>query len=121
MIFEDNSENAIIRIGVTHDGTTPNVKTLPGLGTTLVIEKEILSVGGTVNMDLPDVGSQVISISIPSTTNDFEAILDRPPKSLAWEKTRLFYAITMIGQVGVGIPFFMFLSYWWDGVNFYPP
>lgn len=24
----------------------------------------------------------------------------------------------MIGQVGVGIPFFMFLSYWWDGVNF---
>lgn len=118
LIFEDNSENAIIRIGVTHDGTTPNVKTLPGLGTTLVIEKEILSVGGTVNMDLPDVGSQVISISIPSTTNDFEAILDRPPKSLAWEKTRLFYAITMIGQVGVGIPFFMFLSYWWDGVNF---
>ena len=71
-----------------------------------------------MNLDLSDLGSQVISLSIPSTTNDFEAILDRPPKSLAIEKTRLFYAITMVGQIGVGIPFFMFLSYWWDGVKF---
>ena len=118
LIFKNNSENAIIKIGITHDGTTPNVKTLPGLGTTLVIEKEILSVGGTVNFALSDVGSQVISWSIPSTTNDFEAILDKPPKSLAVEKTRLFYAITMIGQIGVGIPFFMFLSFWWGGVKF---
>jgi hypothetical protein len=118
LIFEDNSENAIIRIGITHDGTTPNVKTLPGLGTTLVIEKEILSIGGTVNMDLSNIESQIISLSIPSTTNDFEAILEKPPKSLAVEKTRLFYAITMVGQIGVGIPFFIFLSYWWDGVKF---
>jgi len=118
LIFEDNSENAMIRIGITHDGTTPNVKTLPGLGTTLVIEKEILSIGGTVNMDLSNIESQIISLSIPSTTNDFEAILEKPPKSLAVEKTRLFYAITMVGQIGVGIPFFIFLSYWWDGVKF---
>ncbi len=118
LIFQKDIENATINIGITHDGKISNVKTLPGLGTTLVIEKEILSIGGTVNMDLPAVGSQVISISIPSTTNDFEAILDRPPKSLAVEKTRLFYAITMIGQIGVGIPFFMFLSFWWDGVKF---
>ena len=118
LIFENEAENAIIRIGITHDGTTPNVKTLPGLGTTLVIEKEILSVGGTVNFALSDVGSQVISWSIPSTTNDFEAISDKPPKSLAVEKSRLFYAITMVGQIGVGIPFFMFLSFWWDGVKF---
>jgi two-component sensor histidine kinase len=118
LIFEDNSGNAIIRIGITHDGTTPNVKTLPGLGTTLVIEKEILSIGGTVNMDLSNIESQIISLTIPSTTNDFEAILEKPPKSLAVEKTRLFYAITMVGQIGVGIPFFIFLSYWWDGVKF---
>ncbi|CAB4691188.1 unannotated protein [freshwater metagenome] len=118
LIFQNDIENAVIKIGITHDGKISNVKNLPGLGTTLVIEKEILSIGGTVHMDLPDVGSQVISISIPSTTNDFEAILDKPPKSLVVEKTRLFYAITMIGQIGVGIPFFMFLSFWWDGVKF---
>lgn len=118
LIFQNDIENAVIKIGITHDGIISNVKNLPGLGTTLVIEKEILSIGGTVHMDLPDVGSQVISISIPSTTNDFEAILDKPPKSLVVEKTRLFYAITMIGQIGVGIPFFMFLSFWWDGVKF---
>ena len=118
LIFQNDIENAVIKIGITHDGKIPKIKTAPGLGTTLVIEKEILSIGGTVNMDLSDLGSQVISLSIPSTTNDFEAILDRPPKSLAAEKTRLFYAITMIGQIGVGIPFFMFLSFWWDGVKF---
>ena len=118
LIFQNDIENAVIKIGITHDGKISNVKNLPGLGTTLVIEKEILSIGGTVHMDLPDVGSQVISISIPSTTNDFEAILDKPPKSLVVEKTRLFYAITMIGQIGVGIPFFIFLSFWWDGVKF---
>jgi two-component sensor histidine kinase len=118
LIFQNDIEKAVIKIGITHDGKIANTKTAPGLGTTLVIEKEILSIGGTVNMDLSDLGSQVISISIPSTTNDFEAILDRPPKSLAVEKTRLFYAITMVGQIGVGIPFFMFLSYWWDGVKF---
>ena len=118
LIFQNDIENAVIKIGITHDGKIPKIKTAPGLGTTLVIEKEILSIGGAVNMDLSDLGSQVISLSIPSTTNDFEAILDRPPKSLAAEKTRLFYAITMVGQIGVGIPFFMFLSYWWDGVKF---
>jgi len=118
LIFKNESENEIIRIEIKHDGTTPNVKTLPGLGTTLVIEKEILSVGGTVNLDLPDVGSQVISLSLPSSTNEYEAILDKPPKSLAVEKTRLFYAITMVGQIGVGIPFFIFLSYWWNDVKF---
>ena len=118
LIFQNDIENAVIKIGITHDGKIPNIKTVPGLGTTLVIEKEILSIGGTVNMDLSDLGSQVISLSIPSTTNDFEAILDRPPKSLAAEKTRLFYAITMVGQIGVGIPFFIFLSFWWDGVKF---
>ena len=118
LIFQNDIENAVIKIGIMHDGKIPNIKIAPGLGTTLVIEKEILSIGGTVNLDLSDLGSQVISLSIPSTTNDFEAILDRPPKSLAAEKTRLFYAITMVGQIGVGIPFFMFLSYWWDGVKF---
>lgn len=118
LIFQDDIENAVIKIGVTHDGTITNAKILPGLGTTLVIEKEIHSIGGTVNMDLRDSGPQVISISIPSTTNDFEAILDRPPKSLVLEKARLFYAITMVGQIGVGIPFFIFLSYWWDDVKF---
>jgi two-component sensor histidine kinase len=118
LIFQNDIENAVIKIGIMHDGKIPKIKTAPGLGTTLVIEKEILSIGGTVNMDLSDLGSQVISLSIPSTTNDFEAILDRPPKSLAVEKTRLFYAITMVGQIGVGIPFFIFLSYWWDGVKF---
>ena len=118
LIFQNDIENAVIKIGIMHDGKIPNIKIAPGLGTTLVIEKEILSIGGTVNMDLSDLGSQVISLSIPSTTNDFEAILDRPPKSLAVEKTRLFYAITMVGQIGVGIPFFIFLSYWWDDVKF---
>jgi two-component sensor histidine kinase len=118
LIFQNDIENAVIKIGIMHDGKIPKIKTAPGLGTTLVIEKEILSIGGTVNMDLSDLGSQVISLSIPSTTNDFEAILDRPPKSLAVEKTRLFYAITMVGQIGVGIPFFIFLSYWWDDVKF---
>jgi two-component sensor histidine kinase len=118
LIFQNDIENAVIKIGITHDGKIPNIKIAPGLGTTLVIEKEILSIGGTVNMDLSNLGSQAISLSIPSTTNDFEAILDRPPKSLAMEKTRLFYAITMVGQIGVGIPFFIFLSYWWDGVKF---
>ncbi len=118
LIFQNDIENAVIKIRIMHDGKIPKIKTVPGLGTTLVIEKEILSIGGTVNMDLSDLGSKVISLSIPSTTNDFEAILDRPPKSLAIEKTRLFYAITMVGQIGVGIPFFIFLSYWWDGVKF---
>jgi two-component sensor histidine kinase len=118
LIFQNDIENAVIKIEITHDGKIPNIKIAPGLGTTLVIEKEILSIGGTVNMDLSNLGSQAISLSIPSTTNDFEAILDRPPKSLAMEKTRLFYAITMVGQIGVGIPFFIFLSYWWDGVKF---
>lgn len=118
LIFQNDIENAVIKIRIMHDGKIANTKTVPGLGTTLVIEKEILSIGGTVNMDLSDLGSKVISLSIPSTTNDFEAILDRPPKSLAIEKTRLFYAITMVGQIGVGIPFFIFLSYWWDGVKF---
>ncbi len=118
LIFQNYIENAVIKIGITHDGKIPKIRIAPGLGTTLVIEKEILSIGGTVNMDLSDLGSQVISLSIPSTTNDFEAVLDRPPKSLATEKTRLFYAITMVGQIGVGIPFFIFLSYWWDDVKF---
>lgn len=118
LIFQNDIEYALIKIEIRHDGKIPNVKALPGLGTTLVIEKEILSIGGTMNMDLSDLGSQLISLSIPSTTHDFEAILESPPKSLAIEKTRLFYAITMVGQIGVGIPFFMFLSYWWDGVKF---
>ena len=118
LIFENNWENAIINIEITHDGTTPDVKTFPGLGTTLVIEKEILSVGGTVNIDLKDEKPQVISLSLPAITNEYETILEQPPKSFALEKTRLFYAITMVGQIGVGIPFFIFLSYWWNDVKF---
>ena len=115
---EKDSENAVIKIEITHDGKSPNSKLSPGLGTTLVIEKEILSIGGTVNMNLSDAESQITSISIPSSTKDLENLLENPPKSLAWEKTRFFYAITMAGQIGVGIPFFIFLSYWWDDVKF---
>ena len=59
--------DAVIKIEITHDGKSPNSKLSPGLGTTLVIEKEILSIGGTVNMNLSDAESQITSISIPSS------------------------------------------------------